>query len=124
MRILADENVPKKVVQILRQQGHDVVWMAETAPGSKDEEVMARAREEGRVLLTFDKDFGEEAFKRGEELSGIILVRIRLRSPESVASVVARALEQPISWQDCFSVITEDRIRSIPLPKREEKQSS
>jgi len=62
VRVLADENVPKKAVEALRERGHDVLWVAEVAPGSKDEEVLALAIREGRILLTFDKDFGERAF--------------------------------------------------------------
>lgn len=64
-RLLADENVPGAVVAALRQQGHDVAWIHEDAPGSPDPEVLERAQREGRVVVTFDKDFGELAFRRG-----------------------------------------------------------
>ena len=64
MRFLADENFPGNAVTALQARGHDIVWIRTAAPGSKDEEVLAWAVREERVLLTFDKDFGELAWYR------------------------------------------------------------
>lgn len=58
-RLLADQNVPGAVVVALRQQGHNIAWILEDAPGSPDPEVLERAQQDGRVLVTFDEDFGE-----------------------------------------------------------------
>lgn len=63
MRLLANENVPSDAVNALRESGHDVVWIRMDAPGSRDDDILARAREQSRVLVTFDKDFGEMAFR-------------------------------------------------------------
>ena len=65
MRFLADENFLGVAVKTLRQQGHDVVWMQTHAPGSSDVDVLAIAEAENRILLTFDRDFGELAFRAG-----------------------------------------------------------
>ena len=62
MRLLADENVAGETVEALRQQGHDVAWVRTGSPGLADEEVLRRAVSEGRIVVTFDKDFGELAF--------------------------------------------------------------
>jgi hypothetical protein len=48
-----------------------VVWIREASPGSSDSQVLARAQDENRILITFDKDFGELAFP------GRIGVRVR-----------------------------------------------
>jgi predicted nuclease of predicted toxin-antitoxin system len=61
MRFLADENFPAAAVVAIRQAGHDIVWIAAAAPGESDANVLAWAARDGRVLLTFDKDFGELA---------------------------------------------------------------
>lgn len=61
MRFLADENFPGNAVTALQARGHDIVWIRTAAPGGKDEEILAWAVREERVLLTFDKDFGELA---------------------------------------------------------------
>jgi predicted nuclease of predicted toxin-antitoxin system len=61
MRFLANENFPGAAIEALRAAGNDVAWIRVDAPGSSDPEVLARAAREERVLLTFDKDFGELA---------------------------------------------------------------
>jgi predicted nuclease of predicted toxin-antitoxin system len=67
MRILADENFPGDAVTALREQGHDVLWIRTDAPGISDHEVLTHAQAEARILITFDKDFGELAFRFGGE---------------------------------------------------------
>ena len=118
MRILADENFPGDAVAILRRLGHDVLWVRTEAPGISDREVLARAQAEDRVVITFDKDFGELAFLFGlPATSGIILFRLRAKSPASVALQAAIALDSRTDWAGHFSVIEEDRIRMTPLPE-------
>jgi predicted nuclease of predicted toxin-antitoxin system len=63
MRFLANENFPGSAVAALKAGGHDVVWVRIAAPGAADREVLTWAAREERVLLTFDKDFGELARK-------------------------------------------------------------
>lgn len=58
MRLLANENFPLDAVEALRADGHDVAWIHEDARGSSDEQALARAQQERRILVTFDKDFG------------------------------------------------------------------
>jgi len=59
MRLLANENIPGDAVTALRAAGHDVAWVRSDAPGSSDRDVLAPAMSENRILLTFDKGFGE-----------------------------------------------------------------
>ena len=63
MRFLANENFPLDAVEALRQNGHDVAWIRIDSPGISDPQVLSRAQSENRILLTFDKDFGELAFR-------------------------------------------------------------
>jgi len=114
---LANENVPGDAVLAARQGGHNVAWMAELAPGDDDERVLTRALAEGRVLLTFDKDFGELVFRRGRSAShGVILLRPRLRSPSDVARFVLQVLSRNVGWEGHFTVAREGMLRSAPLP--------
>ncbi len=84
-RFLANENVPGEVVLAARQSGYDLAWIVELSPGADDDAVLATALAEGRVLVTFDKDFGEMAFRQGKPATcGVILLRPRLRSPVHV----------------------------------------
>src|ERR1700720_1842954 len=64
MRFLADENVPFGVVEELIAVGHDAEWVGKLAPGVPDGEVLRHAAMDGRILLTFDKDYGDLAHRR------------------------------------------------------------
>ena len=118
LRILANENVPGEAVEALRHEGHNVVWIRTYAPGSTDEAILAQAQTESRVLLTFDKDFGELAFRRGlPASSGIILFRIETTGSVQATTLVLAALKSRSDWAGHFSVVEKDRIRMTPLPR-------
>lgn len=117
MRILANENFPGDAVIALREAGHDVGWIRTEAPGSSDREVLRRAQAEGRVLITFDKDFGELAFRaRLPAASGVVLFRISAPSSDHVAHVAVSVFASRTDWPGHFSVVEDDRIRMTPLP--------
>lgn len=117
MRILADENCPGDLVNALRHIGHDVAWIREDARGSQDPAILARAQAEARLILTFDKDFGELAFRtRLPAASGIILCRLHGLPPARVVAIVLAALNSRPDWIGRFTVITEQRLRVITLP--------
>ena len=65
MNFVADESCAKPVVLALREAGHDVVSIGEVAPGATDQQVLERALNERRVLITEDRDFGELVYARG-----------------------------------------------------------
>jgi predicted nuclease of predicted toxin-antitoxin system len=116
VRILANENVAGHTVEALRRRGHDVAWIRTEAPGASDQQVLGRASEEGRTLLTFDKDFGELAFRAQlGPAGGVILLRLRGSAPDVVTRLIVEALDGRDDWPGHFSVIEADRIRMAPL---------
>jgi predicted nuclease of predicted toxin-antitoxin system len=120
MRILANKNFPGDAVISLRRQGIDVAWVREDTPGISDSQVPERAQNEGRILITFDKNFSELAFRYGLPAScGVILFRISTPSPEHVARLALAALQQRDDWEGHFSVVEDNRIRMSPLPGSE-----
>ena len=117
MRLLANENFPGDAVEALRLRGQDVAWVRTDAPGSSDRQVLARAMAENRVLITFDKDFGELAYHAGLPATcGVILFRITPVSPSLVVRTVVAALESRDDWAGHFSVVDEHRVRMALLP--------
>jgi predicted nuclease of predicted toxin-antitoxin system len=64
------------LVAWLRDAGHDVIYMAEVAPAESDSDIVRRAREGGRLVLTEDKDFGDLVVRRSLHLPGLVLSRI------------------------------------------------
>lgn len=65
MNLPADESVDRQVVERLRRDGHELIFIAGSAPGITDDLVLERANEKMALLLTADKDFGELAFREG-----------------------------------------------------------
>ena len=117
MRLLADENVPRVAVAALRDAGHDVRWIREESPGVGDPTVLEKARDDGRTLLTFDKDFARMVFhKGGRNPSGVLLFRLRLASPEYVAGRVVAAVEFRQSWDGVFATVRDDEIVIRAMP--------
>lgn len=112
MRLLADEGVDAPIVGTLRAEGHEVLYVAELRPGMKDPEVLALAREEGALLLTTDKDFGELVFRQGFLSTGVLLLRLEGLPPLEKADRVAWALrEHGTELVGAFSVLDAKRLR-------------
>ncbi len=60
MRFLADMGVAVRIVEWLRAQGHDAKHLRqEGLQRMIDRDIFRKAATEGRVVLTFDLDFGE-----------------------------------------------------------------
>jgi predicted nuclease of predicted toxin-antitoxin system len=116
-KFLADENVPGDAVEAAREAGYDLAWIKESSPSADDDAVLATSLAESRVLVTFDKDFGEMAFRQGKTATcGVVLLRPRLRSPDHLARFMVTVLGQAISWEGNFSVAQEGKLRVVPLP--------
>jgi predicted nuclease of predicted toxin-antitoxin system len=74
MRLLLDTCVSPKVATELVVHGHDVIWVGDWPSDPGDEEILAFALKEGRVVVTLDKDFAELAVAFGQAHSGIIRI--------------------------------------------------
>ncbi len=115
MRFLADENVHAGVVAGLRERGHEVDSLAEIAPGTADEAILARADIGSWVLLTYDRDFGNLIFNCGMPCpAGIVYSRLDRPKPE-VLLMRLDALMETGSVLGQFIVINPDDERSRPL---------
>jgi predicted nuclease of predicted toxin-antitoxin system len=69
------------------------------------------------VLLTFDKDFGELAWRSGLPATcGIVLFRLPALGPTGVGKVIADVLMARDDWAGHFSVVEPGRIRVRVLP--------
>jgi predicted nuclease of predicted toxin-antitoxin system len=79
MRILADENVPRVIVDWLRDTGHDVLYAAETRKQTSDTDLLAEAETQGYLMMTEDKDFGELIFRDHLNSHGVVLLRMENR---------------------------------------------
>lgn len=118
IRVLADENLPRASVASLRTAGHNVRSIAEEMSGSSDREVLALARSDRRLLLTFDRDFGELIYRHGEPAPpGVIYFRFLPVDPDEPARIFGALLKRPeILLEGRLTVVTRDQVRQRPLP--------
>ncbi len=112
MRLLIDENIGQAVVDVLRQLGHDVRSIIEDHPGASDTEVLELARDDNRILVTSDTDFGELIYLRKQTHKGVILLRLVDEANENKIRVL-RALFSSYAkrLKEHFVVVTESRVR-------------
>ena len=100
----------------MRASGHDVLSIAESHPGDTDTEVLALAREEGRWLVTFDRDYGELLFARNyAPPPAVILLRVQSYRPDEPAAWLELLLQEPEELLGKFTVFTGNTLRSRPL---------
>jgi Domain of unknown function (DUF5615) len=73
-RLLADENVPLAVVEALRSHGHDVVTLVgkDLGSGLSDADLLARARADGRAVLTLNRRDFIRLHREQSDHAGII----------------------------------------------------
>jgi predicted nuclease of predicted toxin-antitoxin system len=120
MRFLADMGVDIRVVQWLRQNGHDAKHLRdEGLHRIPNGEIFVKAISENRVIVTFDLDFGEiVALSLGQKAS-VILFRLHntrashlIKRLGTVLADTTEALEQ-----GAVVVVEESRhrIRYLPL---------
>lgn len=77
MRFKLDENIGAKAAIPLRQLGHDVdTTLDEGLGGQRDREILLACIREGRILVTFDKGFGELSRSIGMTHPGLVLLRL------------------------------------------------
>jgi len=118
MRILADENVDRTIVEWLRARGHDVRWVAESSSGASDRRVLSDSWCAGRIVVTFDLDFGELVYRDQCDAEGIVLIRIRARNPATLLAHFTTGWPRVESRvQGHFVVMGRSKIRIRPLAR-------
>ena len=116
--------VDVRVVEWLRSHGHDAVHLSEEGlHRAPDEQVFAKALEEGRIVLTFDLDFGDLAALTGERAARVILFRLdNTRTPHVVDRLAAVLDTSTDALGRGVIVIVEEtrhRIRYLPIGEAE-----
>jgi len=105
MRLLADENFPKPIVEALRSRGHDVLWARTDCAGWKDVTLLDLAESENRSrsIKTFGRlrllcsEFIRQHRRISSSSCGRLLRRIggwaghiRIIAPDGIQMLAAR----------------------------------
>ena len=117
MNLVVDESIDRPIVDLLRQDGHTVLYVAELSPSIDDDTVLRRANERGALLITSDKDFGELVFRLRRIHTGVVLVRLAGLPPRMKARIVSDILSsRGNNMIGAFSVISPGTVRVRPGP--------
>lgn len=113
MKLLANENFPLKSIHILKNAGYDITSVGVEFSGITDNAVMEYASADGRIILTFDKDYGELIFRKGlKPKEGVIFLRWKQFAPDEPGEFLVELFKNKrISFTEKLTVISENSIR-------------
>ena len=76
MRLKLDENIDARLVDVLRQAGHEATTVREQGlPGIEDPALYDHCHSEGYVLVTLDLDFSNVIHYPPESTPGLVVLR-------------------------------------------------
>jgi predicted nuclease of predicted toxin-antitoxin system len=118
MRFLADMGVAQRIVEWLRSEGHDTIHLREQGlQRLPNGEIFTKAAQEGRIILTFDLDFGEIVALSGRDRVSIILFRLHNTRTPHVIDRLRKVLQDsgPALERGAIVVVEESRHRTRRL---------
>lgn len=119
MKFLADMGLARRTVSFLRAQGYDAIHLREQQlQRLPDEEIIAKARAEGRIILTHDLDFGRIIALSRAKKPSVITFRLKDMRPVQVNEYLAQVLAHfsPQLVAGALVSVNERGIRIRPLP--------
>jgi predicted nuclease of predicted toxin-antitoxin system len=119
MKFLLDQSADFRLIPHLRQLGHDVHVISRQHPsGLPDADVLTIAREEGRILIVADRDFGELIFHQRLSHAGVLFFRLPGASLHTKIKQLTMALTEYAAELERgeFLVVTPAQIRIAGTP--------
>ena len=120
MRFLIDNALPPRLADLLLAAGHDAVHVrAYGMHAAKDEEILARALDEDRIVVSADSDFSAIlAAQEAERPSFILFRETNLLVARDYIDMLLPALPmlQPELLAGCVAVFRNSRLRVRKLP--------
>jgi len=90
LRFFADHCLPRTVVKILLNEGHEVLNLKDhMPPDSTDSEVIRKAQELDSILVSLNGDFADIVAFPPDKYKGIISLQVRNR-PEIVSQLMEK----------------------------------
>ncbi|MCI0691936.1 DUF5615 family PIN-like protein [candidate division KSB1 bacterium] len=120
MRFLGDMGIAGSTMNWLKSKGHDAKHLRdEGLQRLPDDDIFAKAENEGRIILTFDLGFGDIAAAAGTMLPSIIIFRLLDQRPTNVNRRLDVVLQEAAAALSQGAIISVDeiryRIRRLPI---------
>lgn len=110
--IIADENVEKYWIDLLRKHEYQVISIAESYPRITDHEVAELARKNNGILITEDKDFGELIFAHGITKLTVVFLRYDQPNYSQIENAVLQTINKYLNQESSYFItITTNKIR-------------
>ncbi len=115
MNLLAGEGIDLPMVQRLRNDGHEVIYVAEMDPGISDGQALAIANDRNALLSKADNDFGELVLRLHPISAGVLLIRFAGLSPTKKATLLSSVVrEHGEKLIQTFTFVTPGMVRVRP----------
>jgi predicted nuclease of predicted toxin-antitoxin system len=120
MKFLADMGISQTVVRLLQELNYDAIHLRDQSlQRLPDTLIMAKAKSENRIILTFDLDFGDLLAFSGDSLPSVIIFRLEQAKPNYVMSKLNPVLTQcQNDLAEGSIIIIKDngyRVRKLPI---------
>lgn len=120
MKLLLDQGLPRSAAALLRRQGIDAIHVGEIDMATAtDAEILARGRQEQRVVVTLDADFHALLALSAAFSPSVIRIRIEGLRGEGLATLLQKVLEEFSEELELGAVVTAQetrmRVRRLPL---------
>ncbi|MEM7124697.1 MAG: DUF5615 family PIN-like protein [Chloroflexota bacterium] len=119
MNFLLDMGLAQSTAIFLKELGHDAVHLRdEGLQQMQDEDIIAKAQAENRVILTHDLDFGRIVALSGSTIPSVVTFRLENMRPVNVNYYLAAVLEVYSKELESGVMISvnEESIRARSLP--------
>jgi predicted nuclease of predicted toxin-antitoxin system len=95
MKFLFDQSADFRLIPHLRSLGHDVTAVSRNyPPGLADEDVLKIVKQEQRILIVADRDFGELIFHHRLAHAGVLFFRLPGATLQSKIEHLERVLQE------------------------------
>ena len=120
MKILLDMNIPLKYAELLRKNGvESLSWSDVGAPYATDAEIMAYARKNDYIVLTYDLDFSAILSVTHDFKPSVAQIRASVRDAEQAVDLISTVLFQNEKQLEKGAILSIDlnksRLRLLPL---------
>jgi predicted nuclease of predicted toxin-antitoxin system len=120
MKLLLDQGTPRSAATILRQAGFDAVHTGEIGLAeAEDSEIIQRASEENRIVVTLDADFHAQLSLAQACRPSVIRIRVEGLRGEPFSALLQNVLRQCADDLKAGAMISVNdsqiRVRRLPV---------